>query len=645
MKKAYILLSVLAVLCALTLVSCSVLSSSKPKTGNFTYTIDENLINAIARANAPGNQGGLTPVAKPLYTLNISIKSKVPGAYDNYQSKEDILSVLKETTFEFNDIPLNTPLVLTDSVFSDGKLLYLSDTVEFTLTSDAVKELEAVLNKVLSTPIVLCSSSYCYYRYTASPESLPKYDGKLKTDASFIVENRIVNAPYFCQDNEGNLYTAKGYELTSTNMTGISYHCELHFEDFDEDGDTSINGLCYDPIRNKVVVIIKDITEPDGEDFNIYFYQFTPGTLPETLTLSPTTPGVIKPAKGVFFDTFAYDTVACYAPTCAYAYNGRLYSLLTMDSSYVDDEDQTHPSVTLRVQSLSDGSWIKDSTITIPVVKEVETSWYSFNDMYVDESGIYILFNQYEMWHEAPEYPYNDDTLTEMNAGDNGFIDRGGIIVADYETLAQKKAFGMPAINTSLTVPLITDVSAEGQYYYPKLFADAAHTKEKTVTIPVTYSVANEGKGELANPQKIVGILPKKLIIADGGTFLYTNELDFTVETGDKAGVYALNNKDKITSDTATRLVEIDLETFSAKVVASIDDYNFYESTLNSGFRVEYKQQIPQGNTSYYGYEMEFAENFYDTTSGVKYLDNTSCQYNNGSYHAIANIVFGEAGV
>ncbi|MBQ0166510.1 MAG: hypothetical protein KBT02_05315 [Treponema sp.] len=617
MKKLHILFLVLLAFSALVLTSCGGLASPKHETGSFSFRVTDEMISAISRAAVSDST---------TCTITLHLYSTDGTSYDSTQTKTDSLAALKNYTFDpFTGIPLGMEMNLTVEVKVGGKLVYASDKQKFTLEkSNANLALTVQMKRIIDMPIVLVDKSVGdtpdYYRLTEISQ----------TDGYLTLPGREVDAlsygAFYCTDNAGTLYIANLNKMNAIPLEGETVKCTFNMEDFD---NSIIQGLSYDASRDKVVTILLDnVTE------EVYCYQFTPGTLPVELTLTPTTPGVLKLEKNPY-----YDNMGDEKPPVIYPFNGRLYSLLTSDSSAA-------ASVKLRVQSLTDGSWIKDATVTIPQVNnQTENKEYTFNDLYVDESGIYVLFHQYEMWHEPPAYPYNDYALTEMNAGDNGFIDRGGIIVADYETLAQKKAFGMPAINTSLTVPLITDVYAEGQYYYPKLFADAAHTKEKTVTIPVTYSVANEGKGELANPQKIVGILPKKLIIADGGTFLYTNELDFTVETGNKAGVYALDRKDKITSNTATRLVEIDLETFSAKVVASIDDYNFYESTLNSGFRVEYEQQIPQGNTSYYGYETQFVANCYDVTSGVKYLDNTSCQYNNGSYHAIANIVFGEAGV
>lgn len=576
MKKCtrchHLLIATLLVFAALVLTSCGGLASPKHETGSFSFRVTDEMISAISRAAVSDST---------TCTITLHLYSTDGTSYDSTQTKTDSLAALKNCTFDpFTGIPLGMEMNLTVEVTAGGKLVYASDKQKFTLEkSNANLALTVLMKRIIDMPIVLVDKSVGdtpdYYRLS----EISQTDGYLTLPDR--EDDVLYCGAFYCTDNEGTLYIANFNEMNAIPLEGETVNCTFNTEDFD---NSIIQGLSYDASRDKVVTILLDnVTE------EIYCYQFTPGTLPEELTLTPTTPGVLKLEKNPY-----YDNMGDEKPPVIYSFNGRLYSLLTSDSSAA-------ASVKLRVQSLTDGSWIKDATVTIPQVNnQTENKEYTFNDLYVDESGIYVLFHQYEMWRNAGSLEYWDGADVYPSADTYGFVDRGGIIVLNAETLTQETIIGMPEVETSMTSPMWHKHDSDR---FRTAYTDTALTTPVTTPIPITWAIAPVKSEKLTNPQKIVAIKPKKLIVADGGAFLYTCD-DYFIGSDDKK--YATTGAATKKTTTATRLVEVDLENFALNTAAEINTGNsgMYSYSFPDGFSLRYYKDVVSFQ-SLYGHTLE----------------------------------------
>lgn len=402
-----------------------------------------------------------------------------------------------------------------------------------------------------------------------------------------------------------------------------------------------IDRIMYDSATDRICLLCENWIE-DGSSGISYFYikTFKPEeylTWGETLAITTQDLPRLNSGSYVLPDTITY------------AYDGFLYSLDAFDLRSGNKDVLT----AIVKFDLTDGSMVKESFVSIPRAKpdnykdqylEVEDNEYDddtdnfvFNDMAVIGDSVYILAYQKEVWATEyltnedypnnPAYSYNDyekvykfnsefsyDGETEEVTADRdftngGYVNRGGIIVLNAQTLEQTAVLGLKDIQDSLTLPQtaahgwkseeLVNNSSVSHFTESFCYTDSSLTEVATYEFPISFALPewNESTVSFANPLKIVAIKPKKLVVLDKGTFYWID--DDKDENGNPKVVYKGEGEENpfIHTKEAVRLITVDLENFAdSKITTVITDeakpYSFVDETMQE-IVVRYGQYKP----------------------------------------------------
>lgn len=583
---------------ALILSSCGPIASARTETGTFTYTIPPALLEQLAR-----DAGNTTDWA---YQIVARLQSEDDNGTSYFQTHatsfteddydgNDFKPIA--TGLSFNSVPLNKTMLLRISIYkNDGE----NTCVWTTLVPERIKIEDGSITNVIHTKLSkpyetkyllpkYDNGSISNYLRFNSPDGLD-VDTTLYSADSIIrdynSENQILQeiigtyyAPridtYLLDENNDFWYIGHAYNESKNKLVLCKENQTEFFYSFDYNSDftdgADVHSLCYDHILKRLITVVVDGS-------NSYALVIDPETLPDADgTISVSASNATLLADHAFYET---ETESNYAYITA-AFNGTLYTLRTGSQKpvqWTDDETgevhRANPEITLIKADYVTGE-CGNTTVTIPSEKDNPSeAVYRFNDMYVDDENVFILFHQEEMWGlpEEDEYDQNDwwVPLTDTTfTRDMGYINRGGIIVLNAATLTENDAspICMPEVKDNITLPLsasqtYTDESNETHTYYPYVYSDFELTQKVNMTFNFTWALKEKGDGTLANPLRIVAIKPKKLVILDGGQFFYTNgESDenyggntFTATGGNPSGKR---------TDSEGRLFTIDLENFS----------------------------------------------------------------------------------
>lgn len=638
MSTKKIITTLLSAIIMLGVCSCGLLSTPKNQTKNFTYTVDDSLVQAIARA-------GGDPAEDPLCAVKITIK-KSTGETLADETKSKLLSKLKGAKFEFGDLPLNTQMTLMVSVTADGKLVYESLPQTFTLENGSVKDIKAFIYRELDTPYMTWQEGYdedgdWYSEYFSPGYEIPSDKGVYCFDGNNVL---------WTVDEDGYLWSSEKDEGPIPRLA------------YSESNNTGILDAKYDPITDKLVLMVGYYDSEDDE-----FLYFTTAVSPaELLTYEA------EPLTKDMFELKELNAPEIededwgWRPYDMSAYNNAVYMLFEI----YDDEDNTEDLI-LRKVSLTTGDVLSETSLYdenswpdemigelsgfMPepeLIRDalIEQSWQMvcqeapgyypskedlladedfqaylsdmvpdsqfhsglscmyFNDLFVYKDTILIPFTQ-QICIDPQDYPPEADIPALL-------LDRGGILLIDAHTLQIKDIIGLAPVedaNINVSVPayITGDYSAtvtpEGvpkllefkygldRYGNPiQVFSD--EEMENPLSLPLNTTASFKmGTGTkdsqcLRNPEKIIAIKPKKLVLADTGRFYYIDE-------------------DELKKQRSSRMVTVDLETFALTSVDILDGSIPQNDDFDVDFTITVTGDVPEDLEAIYGPEATYDSN------------------------------------
>lgn len=630
----------LIVATALLLVSCGGLTAAKGETGVVSFSMNPAMITNMARNNGQENPASIKikfQITSPdNTTLNCTETKTIPSGSSG--------SMPSEVTTTFSNLPLNVTLNLkveVYSIYSTKEELTWTAKEAFTLSKVGETPISAtflpvlntdyfIYNNMGSTSNVVIGSRNSNLLYFTDADIIP---GGTTDHIEGLTIPRHRNG--FCSDfNKVVWYIDDDYNVQTLRGNTI------------ENGGTQTHSVLYDSETMMMWLITHTASGwyagkiPAAE--RIRGYDNPESELYDLSTITST--GIHLAAN-----PFSATTDVVYAPEnslrfpIAYVYDDCLYSLRTFD------QNATAPSVTLCKFSLTSGALLNTATVSIPVVNGAATTrQYDFNDLFVSEDTILVLFHQVEIWgNDGSQKAYYLDACygnQEEIPEDIGYIDRGGIQLYKASNLAYSRTIGMTPVQNTISTPAFTGSSYEG---YNLVYTDASLSPEsqKIITYNVKWAVAPKNGTMLANPQKIIAIKPKKLVIADSGNFFYSTGGEVTYE-GKK---YASPTEYTTKTSNASNMIEIDLESFAvSEPVTSFRENGsgavfLYEKS--SGFSLNYNHSPDESNPLYgkeisgSGQSIYFPEDNLTKTRFAYTGDITT--YNSSSYPISALVQFG----
>lgn len=645
MKKRRTLLYLVLLIAAASLIitSCNGPASPTNESGSFAFKVTEKMISAINRAAVPDDT---------ICTFTLHLYSADGTSYNGIQEKTDSLAALKGYTFDpFTSIPFGMKMYLKVEVKAGEELLFFSDVEEFTLTkTDGDQTVTVQMHRTekppLDTPFVLTwvsDSDNWVGTILILPDdtAFEPETSSLSSLATTIPGAKQIESEFFdcgyCFDASGVLWRLENNGvndiLCMTDSTGTTKKVTVTYDK----ESFWIDRIMYDSATDRICLLCENWIE-DGSSGISYFYikTFKPEeylTWGETLAI--TTQDLPRLNSG------SYELPV----TITYAYDGFLYSLDAFDLRSGNKNVLT----AIVKFDLTDGSMVKESFVSIPRAKpdnyknqylednEDDTDNFVFNDMAVIGDSVYILAYQKEVWateyltnEDYPYYPaysYNDyekvykfnsefsfDGETEEVTADRdftngGYVNRGGIIVLNAQTLEQTAVLGLKDIQDSLTLPQtaahgwiseeLVNNSSVSHFTESFCYTDSSLTEVATYEFPISFALPewNESTVSFANPLKIVAIKPKKLVVLDKGTFYWID--DDKDENGNPKVVYKGEGEENpfIHTKEAVRLITVDLENFAdSKITTVITDeakpYSFVDETMQE-LVVRYGQYKP----------------------------------------------------
>lgn len=599
MRKSRLILAALLVVTALTLFSCGPISSSKAETSTFTFRLTPEMADKLARS-AGNEEDWCLKISVSVWKEADATTIETKDAWFTVQELMDIggLQNLSATGLSFT-VPINEPMLMSVDMYSRAyvndpeTLIFLTRHPQRFMINQGGETKNIVTAKIsapYTTPYLLVDSydSSCYMIDDIT--SALSYSGMIDMDYIHPDDSISLSAPnIYCFDDHENIWfifsnpdenTEQGLKIFYI-CTPDNYNCLAG----PISADFTPCALYYDYTNDKVFVII---SYENDTDTKMYFVSFDPEKTQEEIMFDPETTPCFE--KNPYSDTAETTYIGSVNDNI-------LYTLMV--------DDQQGNTVTVRAQSLLDGSFIRDAEASIPVVNDspnlTALTTYDFNDLYADDDNMYVLFHQREIWDDPDSnilnsmnyyigpVPGTGGTSVEKDDFDFGIIDRGGIIVLDRET-SEQSIIGMPEVQDSMDLP-VTYFDGDWTRYY--VYTDEECTQQFKKTLPITWAIAQDGRPFLANPVKIVAITPKKLVIADSGVFIY-EDINSAVNPGP-------GNKEKC-SKGESRLVSIDLENFANSSVVGIfdgDDSPYPPSVSGSSYIMTYNNS-DGGDTQYW---------------------------------------------
>lgn len=536
----------LLIFASVILTSCGGLLSTRDA-GRISFTVDPAMLNSARSAGFDLSEQDCTFYAH--------VYSEQPGLYDRNDSfnvAQGTATNLGAHTFSFDGIPLHTPMKLKVEILSpkevNGALTpvsIFSNYKDFTLSKPGETPVELVIfpETAINWALTKVEAEGSITKIASFPVFT---DGNLNPGELESLSNQLLHPNAYCYDYQGNIWYIGTFDYLGTMYTNL-YNC-------DDDsvaspyqalaGSITLQSVVYDRMTGKICVIAKTA----ANEWYVDQFPCNPANSISNYSCDSVADGI--KLKATPFSTDASKSYTDTAPI-AYAYGGYLYTLRTFDHSI------GNPEISLCKFSLSDGSLVATKQVQIPhdgytpVNARTDATAFEFNDMAVYEDELYILIHHREYWDNCAQdggghthSPSPKANQYEM-PDSLGCIDRGGILVFDTDTLASKGTLGMPEVKSSLTMPVYV---RDNGLFFP---ASDASKNPITVTFPITWAMADPGELNFSNPRKIVAIMPKKLIVADGGAFFYSN---INGKIGNEHPSLFTNN---------SRAIAVDLEDFS----------------------------------------------------------------------------------
>lgn len=672
MRKSRILFVVLAVAVTFTLFSCNPLAVSKTDTGTFAYTIPAEIIQNIRTERFTGTED--TWYLKFKVTIWSSDGTSYPEQTKTvlltYEEGDDWLETdRQDTQITFTSVPLNTPMFLSMSIYIDAgegptPIKYTIKPRQFSISDgNNVNVISVSLDTPYETPFLM---------YHA-----PVYSG----DAAKLY--------YFnSADTANNIYYADYLPATLLQPNAACYDMAERLWFLDDDGVLNYNDgeetkspsdipetakpqtVLYDPITDKLVVVAyKAVSGHSGwyaQKLDLSYDEEAAAINALSLDFIDDVGIEIEQNPFDMDNSKYYDSSAdTPLPTpIAYAYDDYLYALRCFSRTSSTSTIECVKITLSDIDGYSAGDIVSTGTVSIPdcnpgslnIAKE-----YSFNDIAVMDDSVYILWHQLEVWNNSGSNQFsldddNDHALAEGWTAENiGYVDRGGIQVLQANNLSSSGYIGVQGLQNTFEYDVLipqdgllplqpTNPESEkaAGYWREPIFEDPGLTTPYKVSFPITWAIAIGGGDKLSNPQKIVAIKPKKLIIADGGSFVYTDSDSLHTDpvTGDTCFAVKDQNLSQIDYETITgiQLVSVNLENFAVNNLCMVDtDYSCFKAADPvQGIKFEYSQHSGSYYSpaqTYTGYkEVSCGWNTYNYTIHFDFDNSVASQFNGSSY-------------
>lgn len=572
MKKHIHLISVaLLVATALIYTSCGGLNHSRPL-GKFSFTLDEATAGNIARVivNSPRTANGtseneLEISFKVVNTGNQVIKETAPKIIPLSIIRETAVknAILDNSTYTIEEIPLNTKLKVYVSIVINGTEIIggSSETFELSSADTQAVSISLSLNRESLTTVLSPTEPYAgllplwHYDWKSSPP----YHFYLTTTDSFS-EVRTEKTNSFYETNSKSDFYASCFDLKDrlwyiafidgnaklfyTSSTNPSENGVYSLYKNEGNSKREIADIDCDPVTGKLWICftLRDYSENTK---TYYVYSFDPEEVIGNEHYFDN--------KG-FNNDFTPDgcmqineTAMSSSPIHGAVVNNTYYLATEEGERY----DGTYECTLHKAQ-------INGSEITptqdlgliesgyLPDADKSGLSTY-IQDIATLEEGVFVLFRQ-------DGYETNS----------HWFISRGGLLWLEPDTLQKKDITGVtPFTNASVSVPLL--IRYDG--YTSAIFYDEAGSKQIMTDYSFWHGVPTKNEKNFYAPVRFLAVKPKKLVIADNGVYMYCDT----------------NNTNNLTTETASRVVTVDLESFSDPVYSEISA-DFGASKSGSSF-------------------------------------------------------------
>lgn len=543
-------------ICGLVILCLSSCTGLIQKTGSVSFEIGPELLNAARAGGDPdeefvrivvaleGNRYGIkqtVDIPFEKYMSSMNSDRRFEATFDNIPVGKKLYAVIK--TYQM--MPGNTlPLELRDPELYGKSDYFTVKAGQNTVSINAADYRRQIPFSYNDTPVVTFSKNSSFYFYELS--------------SGF---NCTVNNNSFCFDNDGYFYTLEqidqyAYRILSNNPS-ISE-------------ESSINHS-YSP---SLIV--------DSKTNIMYSYYFYAGDVyitkyPELISSNISENKEEKTIDSLVVTIDGGPTYACYPKSCTIN-NGIVYII----ASYSED------GVYLFTVPFENISLIAKEKIEIPTgeIKDI---------IYMDGS-IYFLINHFGNTlsgssTQSPYGYYSRGALVKYNISDGSIrtlgwtsepINNSGKYI--YISAAQGSRKLYEDSNCLIPFKVSTkDIEGEsmgGEILFPSFYAPAG--KNNT--------------SHFYGPQKIIGIKPKKLIIADNGVAFYT----------DSDNAYNAKN--------VNRIVTVDLETFAITNVADAPNGVTFEPDLtgdiNTSAFAYVKNIMEEGKTYYESEDVEYINTY-----------------------------------
>ena len=518
MKKALIVfLSVFI----LAFTSCSLINNNL--TTSFSIDLDTALaekINNSSRAMARAESNDFTVVI----TLKGATNQKKTVKMEWMDLEPYKEGPEKHNSVTFDNIPLNAPFDIYVDVYADGELYYSASKKNVVLSKTGTTNLTMILKELLNTQYVL------YREKEGEPGlgcflSISTIDDLRDRDWN-LIEDTAPSFSDFCFNANGDVIylpssgasqpSAEESSFTEdASLYSVFICCDMTDNSIYSVGDRSDGGMSF----------TKFIYNKDNPD--CYYDSFISGGV--RVRSLPGEP-----------DPFEYasdsDTHAAVA-----AYNGSLFLGFNKNR---ESPDQNASFLILKFNLTPYSAEYIDSSYagTAEIILDAKSNNYTITDMICLDGYCYVLIK------DSNSLGLNDKNLT---------VSRGLIAKINCDTLAVKTS-GLASVKTT---PEGTRKSA---WIYPGFFnafictdSNASHYYTAEMTMNSEYVYAGPSTKEkdscFFGPDRFIAIKPKKLVVSDTGTYIWTN----------RDGVFAKKN--------INRVVYVDLDTLAISDTVDIN--------------------------------------------------------------------------
>lgn len=513
MKKALIVfLSVFI----LAFTSCSLINNNL--TTSFSIDLDTALaekINNSSRAMAWAESNDFTVVI----TLKGATNQKKTVKMERMDLEPFNEGPEKHNSVTFDNIPLNAPFDIYVDVYADGEFYYSASKKNVVLSKTGTTNLTMILKELFNTQYVLYREDgtnpelkyFNSHNIITKTEDIYVGDDLTFYDFCFNANGDVIYLP----SNGASQPSAEVSSFTDSSLYSVFICCDMTDNSIYSVGDRSDGGMSF----------TKFIYNKDNPD--CYYDSFISGGV-RVRSLDPGEPNSFEYASDS-------DTPAAVA-----AYNG---SLFLGFNKYRRPEDQANSFVILKYNLTQGSSDSIDSSYagTTEIILDAKSNNCTITDMICLDGYCYVLIK------DSNSIGINDKNLT---------VSRGLIAKINCDTLAVKTS-GLATVKTTpagllKTAWARTDgwlicTDSQAEHYYTDTFEN---------TTPYVYagpSTKKEKQSCFFGPDKFIAIKPKKLVVSDTGTYIWTN----------RDGVFAKKN--------INRVVFVDLDTLSITDTVDID--------------------------------------------------------------------------